>query len=259
MGLAPTARPKREIFIVSRIGTDRSKMRQHGDNANVLIVDNEPQTIRLLLEILARKGIVARLAADRKAALDALHGSGCDLAFLSTALAGADYAGSFQLLSEIRAAAPEMPVIMMAGWHRLPADESSAGCRCHVTPTAPACVGSLGGTCDAVACPRISGAESLLQCGTQTAVRAIQAGCRDFLLKPLDGRAVDNLLESLLPNRRVATAASAQEGDHPLYQIIGQSPKLIQTITLAERIAPTSVPVLISRRERHRARNLSRS
>jgi DNA-binding NtrC family response regulator len=57
---------------------------------------------------------------------------------------------------------------------------------------------------------------------------------------------VDDLLESLLPNRRVATAASAREADHPLYQIIGKSPKLIQTITLAERIAPTSVPVLIS-------------
>ena len=73
-------------------------MRQHGDNANVLIVDNEPQTIRLLLEILARKGIGARLAADRKAALDALDGSGCDLAFLSTPLAGADPADGFKLL-----------------------------------------------------------------------------------------------------------------------------------------------------------------
>jgi PleD family two-component response regulator len=115
MGLASTARPKRKIFNMSRIGTDGSKMKQHGDNANVLIVDSEPQTIRLLLEILARKGIVARLAADRKAVLDALRGNGCDLAFLSTALAGADYTDSFQLLREIRAAAPEMPVIMMAG------------------------------------------------------------------------------------------------------------------------------------------------
>jgi DNA-binding NtrC family response regulator len=195
---------------VSRIDLERSKMKQHGDNAGVLIVESEPQTIRLLLEILARKGIAARLASDRKAALDALHGTGCDLAFLGAAFAGADSASSFQLLSEIRAAAPEMPVIMMAG-------------------------------------PRIeTGAESLLQCGTQTAVRAIQAGCRDFLLKPLDSLAVDNLLESLLPNRRVATAASAREGDHPLYQIIGASPKLVQTITLAARIAPTSVPVLIS-------------
>jgi len=196
---------------VNRIdSTEKGKMRQHGDNANVLIVDHEPQTLRLMLEILARRGIVPRLAADRKATLDALDGNGCDLAFLSTALTGAGHADSFKLLGEIRAVAPEMPVVMMAG---------------------PAT-----GT----------GAESALHCGTQMAVRAIQAGCRDFLLKPLDGPAVENLLESLLPNRRVATAASAQEGGHPLYQIVGKCPKLVQTITLAERIAPTSVPVLIS-------------
>jgi DNA-binding NtrC family response regulator len=183
-------------------------MRQHGGNATVLIVDHEPATIRLMLEILARRGIVARLAADRRAALDALDGSGCDLAFLSTTVTGAAHADGFKLLGEIRTAAPEMPVVMMAG---------------------PA-----------------TGGASALHGETQTAVRAIQAGCRDFLPKPLDGRAVENLLESLLPNRRVATAAAAQEADHPLYQIVGKCPKLVQTIALAERIAPTSVPVLIT-------------
>jgi DNA-binding NtrC family response regulator len=200
---------------VSKIDTDTSKRRQHGGNANVLIVDNEPQTIRLMLEILARKGIVARLAADRKAALDALDGNRCDLAFLSTALPGADRDNGFTLLNEIRATAPEMPVVMIG---------------------AP------------VVCSDTAGHTSPCPYGhaTSQAVRAIQAGCRDFLLQPLDSRAVDNLLESLLPNRRVATAASAHEGDHPLYQIVGKSPKLLQTITLAERIAPTSVPVLIS-------------
>ncbi len=195
---------------MSRIDTsDRSKTRQHGGSANVLIVDHEPQTIRLMLEILARKGIVARLAADRKAALAALDAGGCDLAFLSTALTTDDHGESFKLLSEIRAAAPEMPIVMLGE---------------------PAATSSV----------------QAAALGAQAAVHAMQAGCRDFLLKPLDSRIVDNLLESLLPNRRVATAAAAQEGDHPLYQIVGKSPKLIQTIALAERIAPTSVPVLIS-------------
>ena len=195
---------------MSRIdSTEKDKTRPHGGSANVLIVDNEPQTIRLMLEILARKGIIARLAADRKAALAALDAGACDLAFLGTALAGDDPGEGFQLLSEIRAAAPEMPVVMVGE----PVDVASI----HAAAL-----------------------------GTQAAVRAIQAGCRNFLLKPLDSQVVDNLLESLLPNRRVATAAAAQEGDHPLYQIVGKSPKLVQTIALAERIAPTSVPVLIS-------------
>jgi DNA-binding NtrC family response regulator len=197
---------------VSKTDTkDTGRTQQRGGHAHVLIVDHEPETVRLMLEILARKGIVARLAADRKAALSALDAHDCDLTFLSTALAGAAEPGnSFKLLSEIRAAAPEMPVVMMAG----SAHEAQAG--------------------------------RLLQLGMQTAVRAIQAGCRDFLLKPLDREAVDNLLESLLPNRRVAAAASAQEGAHHLYQIVGKSPNLLRTITLAQRIAPTSVPVLIS-------------
>jgi two-component system, NtrC family, response regulator HydG len=205
---------------VNRIDVDKGKPRQRGDNAGVLIVDNEPQTIRLMLEILARKGIVARLAADRKAVLEALDGNGCDLVFLNTSVAGpADRLDGFKLLQEIRTLAPEMPVIMMAA----PIDESVAGSDA-VRRSLPAPHGHA----------------------TNLAVRAIQAGCRDFLLKPVDAQAVDNLLESLLPNRRVATAASAREGDHPLYQIVGKSPKLVQTIKLAERIAPTSVPVLIS-------------
>jgi DNA-binding NtrC family response regulator len=179
--------------------------------SSVLIVDDEPQTIRLMLEILARKGISARLAGGRKAALDALDRAPCDLAFLSTQAAGVkDSSNGFELLGLMRSVAPEMPVIMMAG---------------HSAESSPA---------------------ASLQQGTQTAIRAIQAGCRDFLLKPLDPRAVEGILDALLPNRRVATAALAQEGNHCLYQIVGKSPRMLQTVALAERIAPTSVPVLIS-------------
>ena len=182
--------------------------------SSVLIVENEPQTIRLMLEVLAHQGIIARLATDRKAALGALNG--CDLAFLSTSLAEATECGKgFKLLDEIRAATPEMPIIMVG--ERVMCDDTAG---------------------QAVPCA----------CGhvASQAVRAIQGGCRDFLLKPLDRRILDPLLESLLPNRRVATAASAREADHPLYHIVGKSPQLLQTVMLAERIAPTSVPVLIT-------------
>jgi len=190
---------------------DKSEMPHRGGSPSVLIVDDEPQTIRLMLEILARKGIGARVAGTKKAALDALERNNCDLAFLSTRIAApAEKFDGFELLDEIRSMAPEVPIVMLGGCP----DESDAGCR--------------------------------LQLGTRTAVRAIQAGCRDFLLKPLHPQTVDHLLESLLPNRQIATAAWAQEGNRCLYQIVGKSPKLIQTITLAERVAPTSAPVLIS-------------
>jgi len=189
---------------------EKSRTQPRDDNAIVLIVDDEPQTIRLMLEILARRGIGARLAATRKAAMDAVDKGRCDLVFISTRIADMpEQSGGFALLNEIRAMAPEMPVVMMAG----STGEVNAG--------------------------------SILHLGTRVAVRAIQAGCREFLLKPLDPQVVDNLLETLLPNRRVATAVSAHEGNRCLYQIVGKSPRLVQTITLAERIAPTSVPVLI--------------
>jgi DNA-binding NtrC family response regulator len=200
-----------ESATVSKTESDKSATGPRYDNVGVLIVEREPETVRVLLEVLARRGIGVRLAATKKAALDALDRNHCGLAFLSTRLAGPpEQSDGFALLSGLRAMAPEMPVVMLA--------DSPDG----------------------------SAADHLLQHAARSAVRAIQAGCRDFLFKPLDPQAIDGLLQALLPNHRVATAACAQEGNHCLYQIVGRSPKLVQTVTLAERIAPTSAPVLIS-------------
>ncbi len=209
---------------------DKSRTQPHDDNAIVLIVDDEPQTIRLMLEILARRGVGARLAATRKATMEAIDKSRCDLVFLGVRITDTpEQSGAFALLNEIRATAPEMPVVMMA---------EPVVCRAvPQTPNFPS--GAPGDVAKrSFSCP----------CGhtTNQAVRAIQAGCREFLLKPLDPQDIDNLLETLLPNRQVATTVSGHEGNRCLYQIVGKSPKLLRTVTLAERIAPTSVPVLIS-------------
>lgn len=193
------------------VAESRSRSQQPSNGASVLIVDDEPETIRLMLEVLARKGIGAQLAGDRRAAIEALDRNGCDLAFLSTQL-GQDSGqpNTRELIHEIRSHVPEIPIIVMAR-------------------------------------PREDGDEAdLLRCGTQAAVEAIRAGCRDFLLKPLKRETVERLLEALLPNRPVATADCAQEADRCLYQIVGRSPELMRTVALAERIAPTSVPALVS-------------
>jgi DNA-binding NtrC family response regulator len=202
----------REKLIVNR-NVAESKVQTHrrSGDAAVLIVDDEPQSIRLMLEILARKGMVARLATDRRAALEALDADHCDLAFISAPLTPAS-SGShhLELVRDIRANQPDLPIIAMA---------------------APAQHAGPGG-------PRAS--------DTRAAVQAIHAGCRDFLLKPLDRQAVEAILDTLLPDRPVVTAAAAQEGGRCLYRIVGKSPQILRTITLAERIAPTSMPVLIS-------------
>ncbi|MBN1359549.1 MAG: sigma-54-dependent Fis family transcriptional regulator [Sedimentisphaerales bacterium] len=208
--------------MINAFGNDEDRVQQRHDAVSVLIVEHEPATARFMLEIFARRGISAQWAPHKKAALDALDRNRFNLTFISTQLGTAqDDSNGFELLGAIRAQAPEMPVVMVAG---------------HPYTT---------GGIDSPNASQVHDG-SLLHIGTQAAVRAMQAGCRDFLLKPLKRQTLEGLLETLLPNRQVATVASAREGDRDLYQIVGKSPKLVQTVTLAEKIAPTSVPVLIS-------------
>ncbi len=83
-------------------------------------------------------------------------------------------------------------------------------------------------------------AESSKTAVLDVAVRAIQAGCCDFLAKPLDTDKVGALLDKMLPNHPVAAA-----DDTGTFRMVGKSAKLGQTIELAKKVAPTSVPVLV--------------
>lgn len=193
----------------SRVSRDRNRE----DIANVLIVDDDPELARFMLEILARKGIRGHLANDKNGAMDFLNKGVCDLVFAcdrTNRRAGlSDRArDGFELLREVRANWPELPVIMIA-------EAETKGLQQHKQTIV-------------------------------TAVKAIRAGCCDFLIKPLDREKVEDLLDTFLPNHSVSTLASAQEGAGCLYQIVGRSSSLVQTIHLAKRIAPTSAPVLIS-------------
>ncbi|RLE18183.1 MAG: sigma-54-dependent Fis family transcriptional regulator [Acidobacteria bacterium] len=76
----------------------------------------------------------------------------------------------------------------------------------------------------------------------KTAVEAVRLGAFDFLEKPLSRNglliAVQNALET------AAEAIPASPGDQNL--IIGRDPAFIQCLRVAERIAPTTAPVLIT-------------
>lgn len=164
---------------------------------SVLIADSDQNTVRLLLGLLARKGICGSVATAPKQAIQFLDKNDCDLVFCGVDAESPKPA--FELFRDIRLNTPEMPVVMMA---------------------------------DAV--------------GTQTsilelAVRAIQAGCCDFVAKPLDTDKVETLLDKILPNHPVAAA-----DESGAFQMVGKSAKLAQTIELAKKVAPTSVPVLVS-------------
>jgi DNA-binding NtrC family response regulator len=202
---------------VIKTETNNTKQVHHqGQIANVLIVDNDPQLARFMLEILARKGMRGTIANDKKAALDFLDKGNYDLVFTSNKIdrpadSSSQPQGGFELLRKIRANSPELPVIMIA----------DSGYAKRYTLNA-------------------------MRCTLSTAIKALHAGCCDFLIKPLEREKTETLLDTFLPNHSVQTCASADEDTRTLYRIVGRSAKLTQTVELAKRIAPTSVPVLIS-------------
>lgn len=193
---------------INNISNDRQE-----DIDNVLIADNDSELARFMLEILARKGIRGYLASDKDSAIDFINKGNCDLVFTGDRInrqanLSSQLQDGFELLEKIKANWPELPVIMIT-------KAQSRG-------------------------------RQNQQRTIETAVRAVRQGCCDFLIKPLDCEKVENLLDTFLPNHSVSTIASAHEDTSCLYRIVGRSAKLIQTVDLAKRIAPTSAPVLIS-------------
>ena len=195
---------------------EAKQLEQRPDTTSVLIVDKDPELARLMLKILAHKGIHGTIASDKRTALDFLSKDDYDLVFtidkISPQADGTGHPqGGFELLRKIRANSPEMPVVMMAeAENQSPENQQRT---------------------------------------IETAVQAIRQGCYDFLIKPVSQERIEALLDTFLPNHSVSTIASAGDPDaprHNVYQIVGRSPKLLQTIELAKKIAPTSVPVLVS-------------
>ncbi len=188
-------------------------MDRREDTANVLIADSDPMLARLVLEILARKGIRGHLVGSRQGALDFINKGTCDFLLAGETIdPGPDGSSKpqdgFELLADVRAVRPELPVVMIA-------DARSDGSQSNERTV-------------------------------ETAIKAIRQGCRDFLTRPLQQKKMEALLDSLLPNHTVCTVAAAQEDTHCLYRIVGRTASLVQTVNLAKRIAPTSAPVLIS-------------
>jgi DNA-binding NtrC family response regulator len=178
--------------------------------ANVLLIDTDPQITRFLLEILAQKGIHG-IVTDSKEAIDNyLDKDEFDMVFACSQIeADVEYAKFpkvFELLKKIKLSQPEVPVIMIAE-----AKESNDQ-------------------------------KAVLN----TAVHAIKQGCHDFLIKPVDRRKIENILDTLLPNQDIQTCDTAEDGSQTLYRIVGRSEKLSQVVEIARKVAPTSAPVLIS-------------
>jgi DNA-binding NtrC family response regulator len=181
--------------------------------ANVLIVDEDPQWAGFMLETLARRGTRGIIAETAEAAIHSLEKADYDLVFTNGSLRQRPDEppmprNVFKLLDYIKANSPEIPVIMAVDIDKPQSTDHR----------------------------RVA----------EAAVRAIQAGCCDFLVKPPDRKRIETILDTLLPNHPIRNCDSAEQGIRTLYRIVGKSKKLTQTIELAKKIAPTSIPVLIS-------------
>lgn len=191
----------------------RKKSIQRPLAANVLIADDCPETQRCLLSLLAKKAIHADLAPDKVTAEDLLEKNKYNLVFTASRLSHrqgqpAGENSCLELVTGIRTILPELPVIML----------------CH------------NNTQDTAANMQT----------IETAVKAIRSGCLDFLTTPLNLNKVEQLLDTLVPAHHASSCCSACENDRHPYIIVGKSQKLLSTIKLSQKAAPTSAPVLIS-------------
>ena len=167
---------------------------------NVLIIDNDPESVRVLLETFAKRAIRGTVAADEKRTLEY-----ADRNIWNMALINHDFCNSFinvadrRIIARLKENHPEIPMVMLT--------ESS--CR-----TAPR--------------------------------KAIEMGYSKVFVKPVLPEMVDELLDTFAPNHDTQTLAySKHDCDYP-YKIVGTSPKLMSTVKIARKIAPTSAPVLIT-------------
>jgi DNA-binding NtrC family response regulator len=173
---------------------------------HVLIIDNDAAAERCLLEIFAHKAIGATIAANERAAAEYLDNHDYNLIFMHCP---ADKPAHLNLTFDLLAKIKTRQ------------------------PELPIVMTIDSG--------HIQSTEAV-----KLAARAIRAGCADCLTKPLMRQTVEQIVETFLPNQRVATLAAEQHDESCCYQIVGKSAKLAQTVALARRVAVTAAPVLIS-------------
>ncbi len=169
-------------------------------NKNILVIDSDKDSTRVILEILACRGINATVVSYGKNIADFLEKTAFNLVFAVIRINQPQ--PDFRLICDMRANYPQMPVIAVCDLQ----NES------------------------------VQNYQRLFD----IVIAAVNTGCSDCLIKPLDKNKIENLLDNLLPDHNVSVA-----DENESFAIVGRSQQLINTINLAKKIAPTSAPVLI--------------
>ncbi len=78
------------------------------------------------------------------------------------------------------------------------------------------------------------------------AMEAIEEGYTEFVPKPIDKETLAKILDRYCPGHEAQTAAWMQHKSGDAFAVIGRSAALKETLSLAKKAAPTTIPVLIS-------------
>ena len=186
---------------------------------DVLVLDVDSQAAQCLVKTLAQRGIRAHVVMETQTALDYVDRHPCALAFVGLGFVFRDGAIDFDLLRLFRVGQPELPLVLLASVEELHAGR---------TPDAQPAT------------------DELLRRATEVMRHVALVGRCNCVIKPLNGDDIADILDKHLPNRPVAQMAVADESGQVGFRIVGKSASMGQVIELAERIAPTSAPVLIS-------------
>ncbi|PIE73842.1 MAG: response regulator [Deltaproteobacteria bacterium] len=97
------------------------------DRKHILIIDDEPLALEVMSEILKHEGYEVVVAANGEEALDLFRKSPCDLVITDMVMPVKD---GLQTILDLRAEAPELPVIAVSGGGNISKDRylAVAGC-----------------------------------------------------------------------------------------------------------------------------------
>lgn len=189
----------------------------------VLIVNVDNPTNKVLLEVLAIKGIRGIVVEDYRSALELLDRRQCDMVLidLEHICQPSGSKGAFidqYRIRQLRASHPELPLVVLMDRREL---------------------SGLTGTDDGQLGDR------LIQLTADLVSHAVALGINGFLCKPLCHIDALGMIERYIPVKQVNVLAQADPACGLPFQIVGRSQAMLKTVELCKRIATTSAPVLI--------------
>lgn len=174
----------------------------------VLIADDDDKILLTLELLLKSEGMACVKCRSPQEALAAVRRDGCQLALVDLNYVDDTTSGKegLALISALREVDEELPIVAMTGW------------------------GTIG-----------------------IAVEAMQRGAADFIEKPWDNNRLLNIIRTQMKLGAVQKREKKLSAENALLRdsgdsrrIIHQSPAMTQVLSMARRVAPSSLPILIT-------------